>query len=135
MTSFVERLKARTDAAKPSHSQLVRDSLSAIESALAAGVTRAEIVEDLKASGAPMSIATLATYLARHRKAARDSAHKLVQTPQPDTVAPSPSVPPLKPVPEGEPTYGAHDPRTLDAIMRSTPDLKALAKLAPKTKR
>ncbi len=28
--------------------------------------------------------------------------------------------------------YGAHDPRLLDEVMRTTPDMKALAKLAPK---
>ena len=28
--------------------------------------------------------------------------------------------------------FGAHDPRLLDEVMRSTPDMKALAKLAPK---
>ena len=30
-------------------------------------------------------------------------------------------------------TYGAHDPRLLDEVMRSTPDMKALAKLAPQS--
>jgi len=31
--------------------------------------------------------------------------------------------------------FGAHDPRLLDEVMRSTPDMKAFAKLAPKQHR
>jgi len=48
------------------------------------------------------------------------------------------SVPTLAPVPPAAPVaspaskFGAHDPRLLDEVMRSTPDMKALAKLAPK---
>ena len=48
------------------------------------------------------------------------------------------SVPTLAPSLATAPTaspaskFGAHDPRLLDEVMRSTPDMKALAKLAPK---
>ena len=55
------------------------------------------------------------------------------------TVASITSVPTLAPAPVACPAptlpaskYGAHDPRLLDEVMRSTPDMKALAKLAPK---
>ena len=55
------------------------------------------------------------------------------------TVARIASVSTLAPAPVGCPAptppaskYGAHDPRLLDEVMRSTPDMKALAKLAPK---
>ena len=42
--------------------------------------------------------------------------------------------PALSTVPAASPAskFGAHDPRFLDEVMRSTPDMKALAKLAPK---
>ncbi len=48
------------------------------------------------------------------------------------------SVPTLAPALSAAPAaspaskFGAHDPRLLDEVMRSTPDMKALAKLAPK---
>ena len=48
------------------------------------------------------------------------------------------SVPTLAPAPPAAPAarpaskFGAHDPRLLDEVMRSTPDMKALARLAPK---
>ena len=52
------------------------------------------------------------------------------------------SVPMLAPVPNADPAstgsaskFGAHDPRLLDEVMRSTPDMKAFAKLAPKQHR
>ena len=52
------------------------------------------------------------------------------------------SVPSLAPVPNANPAstgsaskFGAHDPRLLDEVMRSTPDMKAFAKLAPKQHR
>ena len=52
------------------------------------------------------------------------------------------SVPTLAPVPNATPAstgseskFGAHDPRLLDEVMRSTPDMKAFAKLAPKQHR
>jgi hypothetical protein len=57
------------------------------------------------------------------------------------TVLPVPrmaSVPTLAPALSAAPAaspaskFGAHDPRLLDEVMRSTPDMKALAKLAPK---
>jgi len=51
-------------------------------------------------------------------------------------------VPTLAPVPNAGPAstgsaskFGAHDPRLLDEVMRSTPDMKAFAKLAPKQHR
>jgi len=56
----------------------------------------------------------------------------------PSTVTRIASVPTLTPAlsaaPAAIPTskFGAHDPRLLDEVMRSTPDMKALAKLAPK---
>ena len=65
------RLTARMACVVPSHSRIVRQLLPAIEAALAAGMTRAQIVEDLAATGAPMSVKLLSNYLARHRKAAR----------------------------------------------------------------
>ena len=47
------------------------------------------------------------------------------------------SVPTLQPAPNLglASKFGAHDPRLLDEVMRSTPDMKALAKLAPKLPR
>ena len=55
------------------------------------------------------------------------------------TVARIASVPTLAPAPVACPAptppaskFGAHDPRLLDEVMRSTPDMKALAKMAPK---
>ena len=46
------------------------------------------------------------------------------------TLAPAPAACPAPTPPASK--FGAHDPRLLDEVMRSTPDMKALAKLAPK---
>ena len=72
-----------------------------------------------------------------HSKAGTDSS--AAQLPADRPVTRIASVPTLAPVPNAGPAstgseskFGAHDPRLLDEVMRSTPDMKALAKLAPK---
>ena len=53
---------------------------------------------------------------------------------EPSPVASSGPAPSPAPVTGRVSKFGSHDPRLLDEVMRTTPDMKALAKLAPRSK-
>lgn len=101
------------------------DVLPEIELALSLGAPRDAVVKALNDDGIPMTMTTFAANLYRLRKAPRPGSD-LTRTPAstPSTVAPRSVETPHR--------YGQHDPRRLDDVMRSTPDMKALAKLASK---
>ena len=79
-----------------------------------------------------------ATGLGGEKSAASSSTAALISAGQPLrlSIPQTTSTPTL--VPSTRPTatsrFGAHDPRLLDEVMRSTPDMKAFAKLAPRPK-
>lgn len=125
---------------------------------MAQGSPRAHIVSALLAVGIEITPHQLSNVIARLRRqregapsqAARAPAKRLYAGAQGEMrdapgllpVAAAPriaSVPTLMPAlpvvaaASRVPKYGAHDPRLLDAVMRSTPDMKAFAKLAPKS--
>jgi uncharacterized membrane protein len=112
--------------------------LPQIEAAMASGSTRSHIVTALLGVGIAVSPHQLSNAITRLRKRRDDalaarpvlgsSATLAVRT----QVA---SITTLAPAPNSGSAsrFGAHDPRLLDEVMRSTPDMKALAKLAPKS--
>ena len=72
-------------------------------------------------------------FIARLRKQRQDAAPVPVGRPSGGLIASVPTLAHL-PNPASASKFGAHDPRLLDEVMRSTPDMKALAKLAPRGK-
>lgn len=123
--------------------------LPQIEAAMAQGSPRAHIVTALLDVGIEVTPHQLSNVIARLRRQREDApglpeARPALGPGTPEsgaTVLPVPritSVPTLAPALSAAPAaspaskFGAHDPRLLDEVMRSTPDMKALAKLAPK---
>lgn len=127
MRPFVEHLNQLEAQQKRPKSSRIADLFPEIEAALAKGFSRSQIVEALKAEGIEVTPALLSTYLQRLRKQV-GSGQSPSRSESP-AVAPDPSLPGAP-----APVYGEHDPRRLDEIMRSTPDMKALAKLGRKGK-
>ena len=121
------RLTARMACVVPSHSRIVRQLLPAIEAALAAGITRAQIVEDLVATGAPMSVKLLSNYLVRHRKAARAALACAVPLGQP-TPAAVPGVLPCLPSVPAPSELPEDTHQAIDRIARQSHDLDALTR-------
>jgi len=158
----LERSAAKHPASK---ARRIAALLPQIEAAMAQGSTRAHIVTALLEVGIAVSPHQLSSVIARLRRQREDAAGlpgtkaKPTSTahaeggPQISSESParqSPSarqLPRIASVPTLAPTlaiapasnsaskFGAHDPRLLDEVMRSTPDMKALAKLAPKVHR
>jgi len=153
-TASLERSAAKHP---PSKARRIAALLPQIEAAMAQGSPRAHIVTALLDVGIEVTPHQLSNVIARLRRQ-REHAPGLPKArpaldattslrfgagiPEgPATVAPAPriaSVPTLAPELSAAPAasraskFGAHDPRLLDEVMRSTPDMKALAKLAPK---
>jgi hypothetical protein len=122
----------------PSKARRIAALLPQIEAAMAQGSPRAHIVTALLDVGIEVTPHQLSNVIARLRRQ-REDAPGLPESGA--TVLPVPriaSVPTLASALSAAPTassaskFGAHDPRLLDEVMRSTPDMKALAKLAPK---
>jgi len=116
---------------------------------MAQGSPRAHIVTALLDVGIEVTAHQLSNVIARLRRQREDApglpearpAHGAGIPEGGAAVLPVPriaSVPALAPALSAAPAaspaskFGAHDPRLLDEVMRSTPDMKALAKLAPK---
>jgi len=100
---------------------------------MAQGSPRAHIVTALKGIGIDITPHQLSNVIARLRKQRLGTAAPSAGRPSGVPIA---SVPTLAhpPSPPSASKFGAHDPRLLDEVMRSTPDMKALAKLAPRGK-
>ena len=126
MRPFLERLNELESTVKRPTSRRIAELLPDIEAARAKGFSRAQIVEALKAEGIEITVSMLSTYLHRLKGSGPRKPQEAVPT-APETKSGSAT---------GDPNfkYGAHDPRRLDEIMRTPPDMKALAKQAKKGK-
>ena len=120
----------------PSKARRIAALVPQIEAAMAQGSPRAHIVTALLDVGIEVTPHQLSNVIARLRRQ-REEVPGLSPVSAVPRIA---SVPTLAPTPPAAPAanpaskFGAHDPRLLDEVMRSTPDMKALAKLAPKGK-
>ena len=154
--AFTASLERSAVKHPPSKARRIASLLPQIEAAMAQGSPRAHIVTALQDVGIAVTAHQLSNVLARLRRQREYAAGLPEAGPALNTIAgprvgtdgpagPSPvtriaSVPKLAPslsaAPPASPAskFGAHDPRLLDEVMRSTPDMKALAKLAPKGK-
>lgn len=108
----------------------LRDILEDVEAALAAGVSRAAVIEELGKHGLEMSLRTFEGTLRRIR-AKRGTRQSKSSTPAPTKTQPGESA---DTEPE-TPVVGSHNPADLDKIIRSTPDLDALIKQAKRSKK
>lgn len=127
--SSVLRALAAGDSSRSETARL-RDVYDDVEAALAAGVSRAAILEKLKDNGFTMTLKSFESALYRIRKK-RDQGAPAGRKPEParasrqvTPTAPEPD--PVSSVSESNETTET-TPATLDAIMSSTPDLEALA--------
>jgi hypothetical protein len=152
---FTASLEQSASQYPPSLARRVAALLPEIEAARAQGSPRAHIVTALRGVGIDITAHQLSNLIARLRRRqargvlpeagqapnANDGSKAAVRSPAASSQITSiAGVPTLadpataKPTSTGTPSkYGAHDPRLLDEVMRSTPDMKALAKLAPKS--
>ena len=135
-----ERLKSvSSDDSKRSNYALLRDVIDDVEAALSAGVSRSVVVDELAAFGLAMSLSAFDTALHRIRK---KKGNLSVTTVKSNNQSITKIMPPVsKPsVVELEddsepPLVVSHDPRDIDAIMRSTPDLEYYARVYRESKR
>ena len=111
------------DDSRRSKAARFRDVFDDVEVALAAGVPRSAVIEELTKHGLNMTLATFQTNLHRLRLKRAGPATPAAPS-QPAAGAPPP--PPAK---TDTPAVGSHNPADLNAIMGSTPDLAALEKI------
>ncbi|RYZ90609.1 MAG: hypothetical protein EOP06_07705 [Proteobacteria bacterium] len=120
-------------ASKKNKTAVVALYINEIEKALSAGSRRKDVVDELNKFGFGFSISTFETCLKRirARKLQSPSNSHLNEKSKPTVLkTDTESTAPLKTFPE--PKTISHDPRDLDKIFSSQPDLEALAKFAPK---
>ena len=155
LDAFTASLERSAAKHPPSKARRIAALLPQIEAAMAQGSPRAHIVTALLDVGIDVTPHQLSNVIARLRRQREDAAGLPEARPAPNAnagprvgtdssaglssvtqVTRIASVPTLAPSPAASPTskFGAHDPRLLDEVMRSTPDMKALAKLAPRGK-
>lgn len=135
--TVIERLKAlaRNNEKRPKTSRIL-DVIDYIEAALAAGVSRADVLSELNATGLEMNLSTFNSALARIRKrrgkvnTAPRSEKNLqgVEDQKPKNEYQK------EPNDKGNELKASYDPADLDAIIRQTPDLAALAAHHKRTK-
>ena len=155
-TASLERSAAKHP---PSKARRIAALLPQIEAAMAQGSPRAHIVTALLDVGIDVTPHQLSNVIARLRRQREDppglpearptqssNAGPKAETDGSPGLSPVTAVTRIASVPKLAPSlsaappaspaskFGAHDPRLLDEVMRSTPDMKALAKLAPKGK-
>lgn len=136
--AVAERLKELlTDDAKRSKAARLRDVLDEVETALASGAKRADILATLAAHGLDMSLPTFETTLKRLRlERRRRSAAPVLQQRERPSQTPQTSGYSILP---REETNGAialsHDPADLDQIINTRPDLSALATLGKRNRK
>lgn len=138
--SVTERLNAlATLDAKRTKAARLRDVIGDVESALASGVPRTDILETLNKLGLGMSIQTFDGTLKRIRakqRAIADQAKTVSQTYIKPAHINQPESKPLKrEAQQNEESIPSHDPSDLDSIIGSTPDLDALSKHAKKNRK
>jgi len=127
------------DNVKISKAAFLRNVIDDVEAALAAGVPRSVIVDKLVSHGLDISLATFQTTLHRvRRKKGKPSVTPVKSNNQLITktiqTVNKPVVVELEDD-EEPPLVVSHDPRDIDAIMRSTPDLEYYAKIAREARR
>lgn len=138
--AVAERLRAlASDDMKRSKAARLRDVFDDVEAALAAGVSRSLVIEELAAHGLELTLATFETTLKRIRqKRGKQSTTsvKSVSQSQGQPIKPRETPPLLETNNEAENSVvGSHNPADLDKIIGSKPDLAALAKLAKRMKK
>ena len=131
--AFTASLQKSAASHPPSKARRIAALLPQIEAAMSQGSSRAHIVTALMGVGINITPHQLSNVIARLRKQRQDTA-----APPAGRLSgvPIASVPTLAhpPTLASASKFGAHDPRLLDEVMRTTPDMKALAKLAPRGK-
>jgi hypothetical protein len=135
---IAERLRAlASDDKKRSKAARFRDVIDDVEIALAAGVPRSEIIEELSKHGLEMTLATFATTLKRVRekskKTTADHNTKPTHKPTQKTAVIAQQVTPV--VELENPVESSNNPADIDKIIGSKPDLESLAKIGKRTKR
>ena len=131
--AFTASLEQSAASYPPSKARRIAALLPQIEAAMSQGSPRAHIVTALLGVGIDITPHQLSNVIARLRKQRQDMAPMPAVRPSGGPIASVPTLAHL-PNPASASKFGAHDPRLLDEVMRSTPDMKALAKLAPKGK-
>ena len=131
--AFTASLEKSAASHPPSKARRIAALLPQIEAAMSQGSPRAHIVTALMDVGIAITPHQLSNVIARLRKQRQDKAAPPAGRPSGVPIASVPTLAHL-PNPGSASKFGAHDPRLLDEVMRSTPDMKALAKLAPRGK-
>ncbi len=116
--AFTVSLEQSAASHPPSKARRIAALLPQIEAAMSQGSPRAHIVTALMGVGIDITPHQLSNVIARPSGGLIASVPTLAHLPNPASAS----------------KFGAHDPRLLDEVMRSTPDMKALAKLAPRGK-
>ncbi len=130
-STIADRLRAlAADDQNRSKTARVREVIDEIEAALAAGVSRQKVLDALAADGLVMTLRTFDTILKRIRQT-RGGKPARATTSRAQEKSSG-----VEAEPDSEPSVtGSHNPKDIDDIMRSTPDLDALAKLAKRSKK
>ena len=123
ITESLRQLAA--DDKKRSNTARLRDVIDEIESTLAAGVSRADVVKVLAEQGLQMTIYSFDSALRRIRQQRKENVniYQSPKEPNKDTTEP-----------QAEIKAPSTNPRDLDAIIASKPDMAALAKYAKRNK-
>jgi hypothetical protein len=117
-----ERLRAlATGDEHRSKTARLRDVYADVEFALKAGVSRATVLKELEAAGLKMSMASFTSTLQRIRAAMKSQQKGNAVPAQSSNKA-------ITEIEENNISENRSDPARITAIMRSTPDLDALAK-------
>lgn len=128
-----------SDEAERSKAARLREIIDTVEASLAAGVSRASVVRKLAENGLEMTIGTFNTELHRiRRKRGKPSIDKIKQDSQKinKMLQQTPNKQVVKSDNDSEPhLIASHDPRDIDKIMRSTPDLEAYSRYAKQLKK
>jgi len=135
---IIERLSSlASDNKTRSKADRLRDVIDYVEAALAAGVPRISVVEELTKNGLEMTLATFETTLKRIRQKRGKPSIKMDKLVS-HTSQPSNTSPPLK-LDESDTVTenlnnNSHNPTDLNKIIESKPDLAALARFAKRKK-
>jgi len=143
--TIIAQLKAlASDDTKRSKAARLREIIDEVEVTLATGITRAAVVKMLAENGLEMSLATFNSELQKIRnKRGKNSVSQVIQNNQSITQSAQSannqsvanSVGKESENDSDTAGYGSNDPRTIDAIMRSTPDLEYYEKIARNNRR
>ena len=140
-----ERLRALAkDDTKRTTTARLREVFDDIEAALGAGVSQASVQKVLEEGGLKMSLGTFRNSLLRERaRRAKVGSKRPPRVEKPTGREPTldnmkaeqPSVGPNNETDSDQIKRSSHDPKDLDAIIGSTPNLDALAKIGRGTRK